>query len=366
MSKCLNYPKFATSSPNQQAQNCNLDKAELKSIHQRKAIRLNDLKYCKLFGLNLLISKDGCCSNECNDGYSDTKGSMNIHKHKHYHLSKSQDDTDLLLIYIPITIRNYVSILDLDNLTFLGPKYQGSHLTFCLNKCKQMQQDSLIYLYLVSNVINFYIKMSFLYNYSILFEHDSNEICLKRSSFDPEFMNKSVQITEPNQSSINHRKMSYQHSTTSSNVSATNRKDRILRFYTLIKNSSSQFNSNRNDIDLNLLKAILATVTISNSQTNTTSPSFDASDLKIVLYILKTLKIKQIYLYNLALHKKELKQLSNRQKCVKQTNLIQISDGLNGSLNGNSKTLVKTDIQFPLLIEYEELSSFSDKKVRAP
>ena len=103
-------------------------KYELKYFAERQAIKLNDLKYCKLFGLTLLISKDDeCCSSNCNNGLVDKSSSAHHfkHAHKHYHMPKSQDDTELLYKFIPITIRNYVSIFDSDKGTFLGPRYEG-------------------------------------------------------------------------------------------------------------------------------------------------------------------------------------------------------------------------------------------------
>lgn len=86
-------PKY-TSSPceqNQQTATPPLAKTrpELKVIFKRRPIKLNDLKYCKLFGLCLMGSKDGqCCSEECNENLGQTN--LGVHKHKHYHLGWSQ------------------------------------------------------------------------------------------------------------------------------------------------------------------------------------------------------------------------------------------------------------------------------------
>jgi hypothetical protein len=74
---------------------------QLRVMCERKQIKLNDLKYCKLFGLCLMISKDGCCSNDCHNnvnnngtnGESNGHGVKSIrqHKHKHYHMSKEKN-----------------------------------------------------------------------------------------------------------------------------------------------------------------------------------------------------------------------------------------------------------------------------------
>ena len=40
-----------------------------------------------------------------------------------------------------------------------------------------MQQDSIIYLYLLNHLVKHYIKIAFLYNYSILFDcHETNDL----------------------------------------------------------------------------------------------------------------------------------------------------------------------------------------------
>ena len=104
------FPR-CTSSPCQQNDKIRAESSlkttlpQLRSIYERKPIKLNDLKYCKLFGLCLMIAKDGCCSDECNENLvnnlkhknsklengniSDCQTrSVYLHKHKHYHLSK--------------------------------------------------------------------------------------------------------------------------------------------------------------------------------------------------------------------------------------------------------------------------------------
>lgn len=148
-------------------------KHRLMSIYERKPIKLNDLKYCKVFGLSLLITKnDQCCSADCNSNKSSCKRSFFVHNHKHYHVSNHQDDTDLILKFIPITVRNYVSIFDLDKGTFVGPRYHGTHLTNTLHKGRHLKQDSIFYLHLINHMIKYYLRIAFIFNYSILFEEE--------------------------------------------------------------------------------------------------------------------------------------------------------------------------------------------------
>ncbi len=83
-------------------------------------------------------------------------------------------DAELILKYIPVTIQNYVSVFDLDKQTFLGPKYKGHHLFHTIEKCRSLQQDSIIYLYMMANVVKYYVKIAFLYKYSVLFESNGD------------------------------------------------------------------------------------------------------------------------------------------------------------------------------------------------
>lgn len=148
-------------------------KHKLMAIYERQPIKLNDLKYCKMFGLTLLITKDNqCCSADCNSNKSFNRRSMFAHKHKHYHASKHHDDTDLVLKFIPITVRNYVSIFDLDKGTFVGPRYNGSHLINALQKGRHLKQDSIFFLYLMNHLIKYYLRIAFIFHYSILFEEE--------------------------------------------------------------------------------------------------------------------------------------------------------------------------------------------------
>jgi hypothetical protein len=352
---------------------------QLKAIFERQPIKLNDLKNCKLFGLTLLISKDdSCCSMDCNNGQltSNTKKKMNFfkHQHKHYHAHKSQDDTDLLLKFIPITIRNYVSILDLDKATFLGPKYEGVHLNNCWNICKNLKQDSICYLYLMSNVIKYYVRIAFIYNYSILFEDnseaqmDNDSIAVKTTHTKHRYYSQSSTKTE-----LSEDKTSFDY-----------KRDRIIRYFSLNNNEANSKrnsigslvfkNSNINNASLsssiNSLTSFVSTESkryqrrISSAQTNQLSTkqnenfellkiilsvvhstgvtsfgqsNFSECDFNIVNNILKALQVRQVYLYNFLMRKKMLKQ-----------------DRI-----ANGKCL---SAPVPLLVEYEELCLFNAKK----
>lgn len=380
-------PKF-TSSPSTTASNFNITqsistnsiKPQLKQIFERKSIKLNDLKYCKLFGLNLLFTKDGtCCSSECNEARSTQKNNHHFkHKHKHYHLNAKQiDDQDLIYKFIPITIQNYVSILDLDKQTYYGPKYRGTYLTNSIEKCKLLQQDSICYLYLLSNVIRHYIKISFLYNYSVLF--DSN-LAIKNTKRDKILKNLALNNTSnetPQSNSSYYSTLastffslnssltsSYQPLSTNqhkierlSNSSISYLYDDIDLMRIILAQAQSQnffsylsSNSSTNSLPYNAIKA---TSTFINSQNLC---HFDQCDLNIVNYLLKSMKIKQIYLYNLAQHKKKLKEF----KKMRKEQLFQQQKGAASTLNNIDSTNYAnlhfdTNIQLPLLIEYEEM-----------
>ena len=459
---------------------------QLRQIYERKPIKLNDLKYCKLFGLNLMISKDGCCSADC---ASQTGAKTNTqahfqHQHKHYHVNKSVDEADLLLKYIPITVRNYVSILDLDNNTFYGPKYKGHYLSGCVQKCKHLPQDSICYLFLLTHVAKFYVRVAFLYNYSILFdsvETTSLDEASQRqnSSSNPKQSSDCIVNSIAKQDLDSDQFGLYNNNATGNNSTSSNnlKKERILRYFSF-NNGSFQSdngsNSNRshtssissiasailgesktqklmrrhssqqslNFDNLQLLRSILANVTSFNyagqanmstsvnskldssssslnvstlslnsnsSSSNTTGflssgNSFEQADLDLVVYILKSLKIKQVYLYNLAMQKKKLKQLRRMQRDIKlepnemmikkslstyqqmsetdntpsstlspklaencsNTNIINASS-LNDYYNylNEQKNFVNSqiqnDIQLPLLVEYEEMTLFHSK-----
>lgn len=125
----------------------------------------------------------------------------------------------MLLKYIPITIRNYVSVFDIDKATFIGPKYNGSHLVSSLNRCKSLATDSLIYLHLVSHTLKFYFRVAFLCQNSILFQN-SDEYKLDKCN---------NQVTNSKAiDSGSSRKTSVQ--PTNFHIS---RRERILRFYSM-------------------------------------------------------------------------------------------------------------------------------------
>jgi hypothetical protein len=452
---------------------------QLRQIYERKPIKLNDLKYCKLFGLSLMVSKEGCCSADC---ASQAGAKLNAqahfqHEHKHYHVNKSVDEADLLLKYIPITVRNYVSILDLDNGTFYGPKYKGHYLSGCVQKCKHLPQDSICYLFLLTHVAKFYVRVAFLYNYSILF--DSVETAsLEEASQRQTSSSNAKQSSDCIVNSIAKPDLdSDQFGLYNNNAGNSNnlKKERILRYFSfnngsfqsdngsssnrshtssfgsiasailgesktqkLMRRHSSQ-QSSLNFDNLQLLRSILANVTsfnyagqasmstsvnskldssssslnVSTLSLNSNSSSsnaagflssgnsFEQADLDIVVYILKSLKIKQVYLYNLATQKKKLKQLRRMQRDIKlepnemtikkslstyqqlsetdctpsstlspklaeNTNIINASS-LNDYYNylNEQKNFVNSqiqnDIQLPLLVEYEEMTLFHSK-----
>ena len=457
-----------------------LSRPLLRTIYERKPIKLNDLKYCKLIGLNLLIPKDGqCCSMDCNEKMLSTNTSQHQHHHRHYHVSKTQDDTDLLLKYVPITIRNYVSIFDLDKKCFEGPKYKGHYLNNCLQKCRLLSQDSICYLFLLAHVVKYYVKVAFLYNYSILFDSSENV-------YETKHRQRSISNIQPIKTTrTGHRPETKEEDSLISSLNSSKtmleqfnsndqlKKERVLRYYSIdyvnnnlsdtssyslassigsiasaiigggenksykqLRRHSTQHTSSHDDIDL--LRSILANVTSSNYNNNsaanntdltseslsnfsmenssiiTTSstsmgPSnggnstnnFDDSDLNIVVYILKSLKIKQMYLYNLAMQKKKLKQVKMMIKDLKSSDPIKCSfeTDTNTEMSAGSSTMLsspqaqahladaekstekKTDylnllkeqklfinaqihnnIQLPLLIEYEESTLFHSKK----
>jgi len=475
-----NAPKFTSSPCSSDRQNSNTDKSndqsqsslrpQLRAIYERKPVKLNDLKYCKLIGLNLLMSKDGvCCSSDCNEKLLSENAQSTFqnyqHNHKHYHQSKSfaDTDTDLLLKYVPITIRNYVSIFDMDKNTFYGPKYKGHYLNNCLQKCKLLLQDSICYLFLLAHVVKFYVKVAFLYNYSILFDSGEsiyNESKKRQRSYSNTYStqktgtsNKQQQQQRNERSDTNEDSIISSLSTKTLIESDQIKRERILRYYSSdytnnVSNSNTSLASSLSSIasafigdnnkaykqvrrhssqngsqfeDIDLLRSILTNVTStnynnitinnddeneSNFSTVSSAPltvnsnnygvnsiNFDDSDLNIVVYILKSLKIKQIYLYNLAVQKKKLKnlkkaikELSNSTSNNTETTSTGVSEEYSNLVSANitlglsqaknkheyldllkeQKSLltaqINSSIQLPLLIEYEELTLFQAKK----
>ena len=390
---CLNdsnstQPKF-TSSPCQHSDPTHKQlKSVLKSIFERRTIKLNDLKYCKLFGLNLLISKDGCCSSDCSSaGTTNVEITNQIdcrykHQHKHYHFNKSQDDSDLLLKYIPITIQNYVSVLDLDKLTFTGPAYKGTYLTHCVQKCKQLQQDSICYLYLLSRLVKHYVRVSFLFNYSLVFNESENSGRRMSLSSGNKEAKGGQQRARPAANSRRERILKYFQSSTQLFNNSDIKLNRKPSYYSSISSSISSLASsliglnnnnfqrksslstlNQND-DYEMLKMIVA---YSNSSLNPDKSLnyqlnpviyFDLCDFNIVTFIIKTLRVKQIYLYNMALRKRKMGKLEGEMRSI---NVLD-NEIENDEMHGESTEMGFNETQMPLLIDYEEITCFIAKK----
>lgn len=84
---------------------------------------------------------------------------------------------------------------------------------------------------------------------------------------------------------------------------------------------------------------------------------FEHSDLNIVTYLIKSLKIKQVFMYNLAIRKKKLHEMpkQSRRKSLLLSGEIDASE--------TSETYFSdSELQIPLLIDYEELTLFNSKK----
>ena len=316
----------------------------------------------------------------------------------------------------------------MDNGTFSGPKYTGDHLTDCVNKAKCLEQDSIIYLYLIANVFKFYIKTSYIYNHSILFNTNSSldasnlynsqinkhrmtdlsnsKIDLIKASAQADFLNKSVKLDNDISNSLQlggniHRNKSSSINSGNAETLVCKRK-RLITYYTNMANLSNLNNnitsSNNSDLcksmyanaytrpqlDIEFLRLILSNSSTSSVYSNFASSfNFDKSDMNIIRYLLRTLKIKQVYIYNLAMHKKKLKELmdelrrTDKSKSLSQSvkdHMLQQASGESTIKTENDNTfcayghlnklnmLIKTEIQFPLLVEYEENSVFSSKK----
>ena len=151
--------------------------------------------------------------------------------------------------------------------------------------------------------------------------------------------------------------------------------------------------SNDDENETNLSTVSSAPLTVNSNNYSVNSVNFDDSDLNIVVHILKSLKIKQIYLYNLAMQKKKLKNLKKLIKDLSdkttnntETMSTEISEqsssvfspnvtlGLSQALNKNDylnllneqnlflTSQMNSNIQLPLLIEYEESTLFHTKR----
>jgi hypothetical protein len=272
-----------------------------------------------------------------------------------------------------------------------------------------MPQDSIIYLYLITNAFKFYCRASYIYSYSSLFDGKSshnkrrmtdfsgikphagsliNKSPESLSSRQADFMNRSVQLIAKNSSPRSQRKLAHQ---TSNASDLTVKKNKLFTYYmNMVSLGSSYFatgqKSDRMKLNIELMELIL-----NNNSSNgymglsggsNSGLTFDQSDMNIVLNLLKTLQIKQIYMYNLAMHNKKLMDIRDEIKTEESKNQQQVSENetiikaVNGSsaashtfsasnystyLN-NLSTLLRTEIQFPLLVEYEENVTILCKK----
>lgn len=113
----------------------------------------------------------------------------------------------------------------------------------------------------------------------------------------------------------------------------------------LTKNTSQlgrPFNA-QND-NLELLKILLSAL-----HNNTHKSDFSQSDFIIVNNLLKTMEIKQIYLYNLAMQKKFLKE--HKEK-----------NDYSNSPRIQNYNIQYAQIPYPLLVDFEEIMVFHSKK----
>lgn len=150
------------------------------------------------------------------------------------------------------------------------------------------------------------------------------------------------------------------------------------------------------NMDVDILNFILRTVmgesgTVAGSSLPLTAANMalnpaDYADFYIVAYLLKTLKIKQLFMANLTLHKRKLKSIGNKanersnktasQRDDESQTLVKLKDMdsadlsdvgdqvVNNEASSSSSSVIymRTEIQYPLLIDYDELTLFSSKK----
>lgn len=118
------------------------------------------------------------------------------------------------------------------------------------------------------------------------------------------------------------------------------------------KNSSQLRQSLNSNNKFELLKMLLSTINYdSNSDKNSLKSEFSNSDFIIVKNLLKTIQIKQIYLYNIAMQNKfEKKDL--KEKNENST-----------SLSVRMHDTQCEQIPYPLIIDFEEISVFTQKKM---
>ena len=106
--------------------------------------------------------------------------------------------------------------------------------------------------------------------------------------------------------------------------------------------------------DLELLKLVLAAVNSSgemkNVQGGKSALSFSQCDFNIVNNLLRTLQVKQVYLYNLA---KSWKDLAGQ---------VQVQKGSEFTDGGQNRVDASGQMPFPLLVDYEEMTLFRTKR----
>lgn len=259
-----------------------------------------------------------------------------------------------------------------------------------------MQQDSIIYLYLLNHLVKHYIKIAFLYNYSILFDcHETNDLSrLKMYTRRNSQPRNSIDLINEKPSNdflvTKRERIKRYFALYNNNFNDQINSDPAKSYYSslsslassligfdsqkqrsITKNKKSSVSSSTED-DFELLKVILALVEFNTTKStvaanannnsvnsNTHSPSnlnsnFDQTDLNIINHILRTLQIKQLYLYDLAMKKKLVKE--NHLKLDKD-----VANNSNTS-NTNKSNITSNEIQFSLLVDYEELTTFYSKK----
>ena len=98
---------------------------------------------------------------------------------------------------------------------------------------------------------------------------------------------------------------------------------------------------------------------------------FEHSDLNIVLYLLKSMKIKQVLIYNLVMRRKRMRELHRAHKSTntKKSGCLLVEGGLNventePAVIASEESVLMQDAepQIPLLVDYEDLTLFSSSK----
>jgi len=103
--------------------------------------------------------------------------------------------------------------------------------------------------------------------------------------------------------------------------------------------------------DLELLKLVLAAVNSSGEMKGGKSAlGFSQCDFNIVSNLLRTLQVKQVYLYNLA---KSWKELAGQ---------VQVQKGAEFTDGGQNRVDASGQMPFPLLVDYEEMTLFRTKR----